>query len=467
MQVMSDKTSRKLLNSSGADNTVALELYESIKDYPIISPHGHVEPSLILENKPFSNPAELFIYHDHYITRLLHANGFSLSQLGKGEGKSDPRETWKILAANWHLFAGTAVGYWMEHQLTTIFGVSKELSAESADEIYDLINEKLGDEELLPRNLLKKFKIQFLATTDDPIDSLENHRALAEISELDCKIVPTFRPDKYLDPRADSWLANVEKLCAAAGSTDVSYDSYINALANRRRLFIEHGAVSADHGVYEAFTIELDHDQAKQYFDAALAGTITAAQAREFAGHMLMEMARMSTEDGLVMTVHAGVLRNHSTDTFRSFGADTGHDIPVRAEFTENLRPLLQKYGLNPRLHLILFCLDETAVIREIAPLASFYPSVFIGAPWWFFDSPSGVMRFRESVTDIAGFYRGSGFIDDTRAFLSIPARHDMARRVDCDYLAKLVNSGRISRSVAEKIAVDLVESIPAMAFKL
>jgi len=464
---MTNRTSTKLLNSGSSEDSVALKLYELIKDYPIISPHGHVDPLLILENKPFSNPTELFIYHDHYITRLLHANGISLSSLGKGSDEKEPRQAWRVLASNWHLFAGTSVGYWMEHQLTTIFGVREELSTETADEIYDLISGKLNKVELLPRSILKNYKIEFLATTDDPIDSLEVHRALSEISDIECKIVPTFRPDKYIDPRAENWSANVEKLCAAAGFEEVSYDSYIKALVNRRQYFIDHGAVSADHGVFEAFTVELDHEQAKLYFDAALIGEITVDQSRLFAGHMLMEMARMSTEDGLVMTVHAGVFRNHSTETYRSYGADTGHDIPVRAEFTENLRPLLQKFGLHPRLHLILFCLDESAISREIAPLAGFYPSVFIGAPWWFFDSPSGVMRFRESVTDIAGFYRGSGFIDDTRAFLSIPARHDMARRVDCNYLAKLVNSGRISFSTAEKIAIDLVKSIPIKAFKL
>jgi glucuronate isomerase len=463
---MIEQSSKKLLKASSEGN-LSLELYQSIKDYPIISPHGHVDPRLILDNKPFANPAELFIYHDHYITRLLHANGFSLDSLGKSKGEDSPREAWRILASNWHLFAGTASGYWLEHQLTTIFEITAELSAANADEIYDAITVKLGEEELLPRNLLKRFKISFLATTDDPTDSLEYHRAIAEESDIECRIVPTFRPDKYLDPRTAQWTVNVKNLCLVAGFNEINYDSYIAALSARRKFFIEHGAISADHGVFEAFTTSLDSATANCYFDLALKGELSNEEARNFAGHMLTEMARMSSEDGLVMTIHAGVLRNHSTETFDKYGADTGHDIPVKAEFTENLRPLLQKYGLNPNLHLILFCLDESAMTREVAPLAGFYPSVYVGAPWWFFDSPSGMRKSRDSVTDIAGFYRGSGFIDDTRAFLSIPARHDMARRVDCDYLASLVESGRISCVTAEKIAVDLVTSIPRKAFKL
>jgi glucuronate isomerase len=459
---MTVNESTKLLNSP-----LAKELYDSIKDFPIISPHGHVHPKLILENKPFENPAELFIYHDHYVTRMLHANGVSLESIGKSKEKNSPRDAWKILASHWHLFAGTASGYWLEHQLKTIFGITSEFSIDTAEEIYNLIDSKLREPEFLPRNLLKSFKIAFLATTDDPTDNLEDHIALSQDLDIECRIVPTFRPDKYLDPRVDNWVENIKNLCLAAGKRDVSYKNYLDSLANRRKYFIDHGAVSADHGVYEPFTADLDGKTAEHYFDLALSGQLGESEARIFAGHMLVEMARMSTEDGLVMTVHAGVLRNHSTATFNSFGADTGHDIPVKAEFTENLRPLLEKYGLNPNLHLILFCLDESATSREIAPLASFYPSVFIGVPWWFFDSPSGIRKFRESVTDIAGYYKGSGFIDDTRAFLSIPARHDMARRVDCDYLATLVNSGRISRKAAEKIALDLVTSIPSKAFKL
>ncbi|MGI9132070.1 MAG: glucuronate isomerase [Candidatus Nanopelagicaceae bacterium] len=447
-------------------NSITDELYSLVKDLPIISPHGHVDAKLILENKPFDNPSSLFIYEDHYITRLLHANGYSLDLLGKGKSP-DHLGAWKILCANWHLFAGTASGYWFAHQLSSLFGINENLSEANANSTFEKISKILKTDDFRPQSLLKKFNIQFLATTDDPIDDLASHAALAQIKDLGCKVVPTFRPDKYLDPRLPNWITNIENLISKASLTEVTYQNYISALENRREFFIKHGAVSADHGVYEPFTCILSTAEATDLFNKAIKGNISSEEARAFAGHMLLEMARMSTEDGLVMTIHAGVFRNHSTQTFATYGPDTGQDIPIRTEFTHNIHPLLERYGLNPNLHLILFCLDEETVTREVAPLASFYPSVFIGAPWWFFDSPSGIRRHRESVTDIAGFYRGSGFIDDTRAFLSIPARHDLSRRVDSSYLADLVAQGRLNLELAKKISLDLVMKIPTEAFKL
>lgn len=457
----------RLLAGADGAREIAIDLYTNIKDYPIISPHGHVDPRTILENKAFSDPADLFIYNDHYITRQLHSIGFPLEKLGKDKNNSDPRGAWKILCSNWHIFAGTASGYWFQHQLATLFGINVIPSESNADEIYDQIKNILQSEALLPQNILRQNKIQFLATTDDPCDDLSVHAAITEDSSITCRVVPTFRPDKYLDPRISGWVGFVQQLLNLCDKKEVNYKNYISALEERRAYFVQHGAVSTDHGVFEPFTCQLDEAEAIRLFESAIKGAISLADARLFAGHMLTEMARMSTNDGLVMTLHAGVLRNHSSDTYKKFGSDTGHDIPVKVEFTENLKPLLEKYGLNSRLHLILFCLDEVAVTREVAPLASFYPSVFIGAPWWFLDSPSGIRRFRESVTDIAGFYKGSGFIDDTRAFLSIQARHDMARRVDCSYLADLVVNGRIDIDTAKRIAKDLVTTIPMNAFKL
>lgn len=456
----------RLLGVNPESKAIAERLYSLVQDLPIISPHGHVDARMILENQPFDNPASLFIYEDHYITRLLHSQGYSLDELGKGKNL-DHLGAWKILCSNWHLFAGTASGYWLTHQLATLFGITEDLSAQSAESTYATISEFLKRDEFKPQALLKKFNIKFIATTDDPCDDLMAHAALSQLKDLGCKVVPTFRPDKYLDPRQPQWVSNVERIISTASLSEVNYQNYIAALEDRRKFFIQHGAVSADHGVYEPYTCIISVEEAARLFDKALKGQISTDEARTFAGHMLSEMARMSTVDGLVMTIHAGVLRNHSTETFLAYGADTGHDIPVQSEFTINLRPLLEKYGLHKNLHLILFCLDETTITRDVAPLASFYPSVFIGAPWWFFDSPSGIRRHRESVTDIAGLYRGSGFIDDTRAFLSIPARHDMARRVDSAYLADLVMSGRITAQIAEKISVDFVTHVPTKAFKL
>lgn len=463
-----NSSKNRLFTGTEAEIGLARQLFESVEKLPIISPHGHVDPRLLAENKPFPNPAELFIYFDHYVTRLLHAEGYSLADLGKGEiTASTARNAWRIFCENWHLFAGTNSGFWLTSTFEQLFDITDSPSAANADLLYDLIDAKLRLPEFLPRALFEKFNIEVLATTDDPTDSLEFHKQLSDDPTFSGKVVPTFRPDNYLDPRVNNWKENVGKLIAAAGLQESNYTNYIQALENRRAYFKKHGAVSTDHGVYEPYTAVLSDIEAKSIFDKALAGAASAGEMRDFAGHMLTEMARMSTKDGLVMTVHAGVLRNHSGETFETYGADTGHDIPVAVEFTNNMHALLQKYGNAQNFSLILFALDESVWNRELAPLAGFYSSVRIGAPWWFLDAPDSAMRFREKVTEISGFYRGSGFIDDTRAFLSIPVRHEMARRVDSLYLAKLVLSGRITEAQAKQIAKDLVDLVPREAFKL
>jgi len=473
MNTSESMASNPLFPSDVAVLRVAEQLYESVAKLPIISPHGHVDPQVLATNQPFANPAQLFIYFDHYVTRLLHAQGFSLAQLGKGaaanlhQDETLAREAWQILCNNWHLLAGTASGYWLTRELETLFGISQTPSQENAQELYRIIDGQLKEPRMLPQALFASFNIEFLATTDEPIDDLRWHQQLAADPNFAGRVVPTFRPDRYLDPRAANWAENVESLISVAGLTGTTYSNYIAALENRRAYFVVNGAVSADHGVEEPYTVDMSQDRASELFAQAISGSILATDAREFAGHMLLESARMSCQDGLVMTVHAGVLRNHSSQTLANFGPDTGHDIPTTAEFTRNLRPLLEKFGNHPNLHLILFSLDETTWNREVAPLAGFYRSVFIGAPWWFLDSPDSAMRFREKVTEIAGFYRGSGFIDDTRAFLSIPVRHDMARRVDCSYLARLVVQSRLTLEQAQQIAADLVVAVPKKAFKL
>lgn len=461
-------TKELLFRGSPAEVATAAELYELVAKLPIISPHGHVDPRLLVENQPFANPAELFIYFDHYVTRLLHAEGFELSDLGRGEiTEQTPRKAWKILCSNWHLLLGTASGYWLSNTFSDLFDIHEAPSAENSDALYEKINAYLSEPEFLPRALFERFNIEILATTDDPADDLKFHKILANDSTFSGRVIPTFRPDSYIEPRSMNWTANVEKLIALEELGEANYKNFVRALENRRAYFKINGAVSVDHGVYEPYTTVLNEDEAERIFKAAIAGSASDFELRELAGNLLTEMARMSSEDGLVMTLHAGVFRNHSSDTFQTYGADTGHDIPVKVEFTNNLRPLLNRYGNNKNLTLILFALDESVWNREIAPLAGFYSSVRVGAPWWFLDAPDSAMRFRESVTEIAGFYRGSGFIDDTRAFMSIPVRHDMARRVDSLYLARLVEAGRIDIEQARKIAVDLVDAIPRNAFKL
>ena len=447
---------------------IARDLYQAVATLPIISPHGHVDPRLLLDDAPFSDPAELFITSDHYVTRLLHAAGVDLADLGAGPSQAtDPRAIWRLLAENWHLFAGTASGYWLTHELVTLFGLEVEPSAETADTTYDAIASRLRDPAYRPRALFEQFRIEVLATTDDPMDDLAAHAALARDASFTGRVLPTFRPDAYLDPATPGFAQRIERLTASNGTAPDDFAGYLAALEARRAHFIAHGAVSADHGVREPYTVDLTDDEASALYVRAVSGELDAAGSRAFRGNMLLRMAGMSARDGLVMTIHPGVHRNHSTATLDRFGTDTGHDIPVTTTFTENLRPLLERHGLTPGLHLVLFTVDETVYSREIAPLAGFYPSVFIGAPWWFLDAPDAVLRFRAAVTETAGFYRGSGFIDDTRAFLSIPARHDMARRLDSAFLARLVREGRVSLTQAERIAVDLVGSIPRRTFKL
>jgi glucuronate isomerase len=455
----------RLLPADPATRSIARALYERVAEAPIISPHGHVPVERLVDDRPFADPASLLITHDHYVTRLLHASGVGLDELGVGGSPADPREVWRTFAERWHLFAGTASGYWIAESLENVLDVSAPLCAATADEIYDQIAGQLATPELRPRALFESFGIEVLATTDDPLDDLASHAALAAEGAVG-RVVPTFRPDRYLDPDAAGFTENIERLLAVTGEP-ATFDGYLRALEQRRQHFIEYGAVSADHGVEIVETLDLDAAEGEVLFARLLSGDADAVDRRTFRAHMLFQMARMSVQDGLVMTVHAGVVRNHSSETFRRFGADTGHDIPRRTDFVGGLRPLLERFGLERDLHLVLFAVDETVYSREIAPLAGFYPSVYIGAPWWFLDAPDAMARFRSAVTETAGFSRGSGFIDDTRAFLSIPARHDTARRADAAFLARLVVEGRVDEGTAGAIIDDIVGPQPKRVFKL
>jgi len=443
---------------------IARGLYGRVAKAPIISPHGHVPIEWLVTDAPFTDPADLLVTNDHYVTRLLHASGVELSRLGVGT-QEDPREIWRLLAEHWPAFEGTASGYWIEEELSEVLGVQSPLGPATADAVYDEIVQRLAEPAFRPRALFERFRIEVLATTDDPLDSLDQHAALRN-SGLGGRVVPTFRPDRYVDPDAAGFGENVARLLDQTGR-DISFAGYLHALEDRRRHFIEHGAVSTDHGVQDPATFDLGRTEAEDLFRLVLSGVADAQQKRLFRGHMLFQMARMSVEDGLVMTIHAGVLRNHHTATYERYGADTGHDIPVQTDFVRGLRPLLEAFGNADGFHLVLFAVDETVYSREIAPLAGFYSSVYIGAPWWFLDAPDAITRFRSATTETAGFSRGSGFIDDTRAFLSIPARHDTARRVDASFLARYVAEGRLTLTSAERIADDIVGPQPRRVFKL
>jgi glucuronate isomerase len=445
-------------------------LYESVRDAPIVSPHGHVPAQWLLDDAPFADPTSLLLQPDHYVTRLLHASGVSLAELGVGEGplpEARARRAWRLLCEHWPVFRGTPVRYWFDTELADLFGVSVRPTADRADDIYDRIAERLTRPEFRPRALLRRFGIEVLATTDDPVDDLAAHAALAAEPDVTTRVLPTFRPDRYLEPLSVGWVDRIDALGAAADVETDTYDGYLEALARRRHHFVEHGAVSADHSHVDLGTDPLPLADARRIFTAARAGSVSADEAVAFRRHMLLEMARMSVEDGLVMTVHPAIYRNHHPDTLAAFGADTGHDIPVQAEFTRALQPLLQRFGTAAGFHLVLFTVDATVYSREIAPLAGFYPSVYVGVPWWFLDSPAGIRSFHESVTEIAGFSRLSGFIDDTRAFCSIPARHDMARRLDAGHLARLVAEHRLDEDEAFDTIGDLVDANPRHVFKL
>ncbi|KAA0962549.1 glucuronate isomerase [Microbacterium sp. ANT_H45B] len=443
---------------------ISRDLYESVAGAPIISPHGHVPVEWLSHDEPFENPTSLLLRDDHYITRLLHASGVDLDRLGLGGHQVDPRDAWRIFAAHWHVLEGTASAHWLREEFFGLLGFDEDLSEANADRQYERVAALLRTPEFRPRALFDSFGIDVLATTDDPLSDLAEHDALR--GAVGGRVLPTFRPDRYVDPDAEGFADGVARLLEAE-SQPPTFAGYLEALRARRAHFIAHGAVSADHGVEEPFTVDLDPHDADALFSSVRAGSATAQERRVFRGHMLLQMAGMSVDDGLVMTVHAGVLRNHSTATFRSFGPDSGHDIPVSTDFTRGLRPLLERFGLARDLHLVLFTVDETAYSRELAPLAGFYPSVYVGAPWWFLDAPDAMNRFRSAVTETAGFTRSSGFIDDTRAFLSIPARHDTARRADAAFLARLVGEGRLSEAAARRVIGESVDALPRRVFKL
>ncbi|HVX42825.1 MAG TPA: glucuronate isomerase [Mycobacteriales bacterium] len=457
----------RLFPADPSTRTVARRLFAEVDGTPIVSPHGHVDAAVIADDTPFPDPATLFVVPDHYITRLLHAQGIALEDLGVAGSPAEPREIWRKFCAHWKYFRATPSRYWLEGELVDVFGVDTAPSAETADALFDELDAKLRTAEFRPRALFEKFKLAALATTDDPADALAAHRKLTDDPSWSGRVVPTFRPDAYLDPSKPGWPERVTSLGAAANADVDTYDGYIEALQSRRAYFKENGATATDHGHLDAGSEPLELPEARRIFTAALTGTVAPDEATAFRRHMLSEMARMACDDGLVMQLHPCVLRDHHTETFEKLGPDTGHDIPLAAEFTRSLRPLLQRYGTHPNFRMVLFTTDEDVWAREIAPLAGFYPSLYVGAPWWYTDTPDAMRRFREAVTDTVGFYRTSGFIDDTRAFCSIPVRHDTARRVDAGHLARLVVEHRMTEEDAADTIRDLAYAVPHEVFRL
>lgn len=457
----------RLLGVDPTVRAIARELYGMTARAPIISPHGHLSARMLATNQPFTDPAELFVTPDHYVIRLLHASGVPLDRLGLGEAPAPPREVWRTLCANWLRFAGTPVRSWLEATLASVFGVATALGPATADELYEELSERLAQPQYRPLALLERFGVEVLATTDDPADSLEYHRRLAADPAVSARVIPTLRADAYMSPGTPMWRERLNALGAASGYECETYHGLLAAIRERRRVFADHGATATDCGVADAWATALSDQQAQALHREGLEGTISAAGVQAYRRNMLFQFARMAAEDGLVMQLHPGVIRNHHAPTLARFGPDTGHDIPAVTFFSEPLRDLLNDVGTNPRFQIVLFTVDEATFSREIAPLAGFYPSVYAGAPWWFLDAPAAVGRYRAAVTETAGFYKTSGFIDDTRALCSIPARHDMSRRLDAAYLAGLVADHQLSEGEAHAIAWALVGEIPCTAFRL
>ncbi len=426
---------------------------------PIVSPHGHVDPRILAENAPFPEPASLIVQPDHYILRLLYANGVPLEALLKAE----PRRVWQLFAEHYHLFRGTPSAAWLDYELHEVFGVRERggLSGDTATRIYDAIVEQLAAPEFRPRALFERFNIEVLATTDAATDMLEHHCAIRE-SGWKGRVIPTFRPDALFRIASPEWPAALDALGPVR-----DYASFVRALVDRRAYFKQLGATATDHAVIEPYTAALPEEEAERLFQRARQGDATPDDERRFTAHLLMEMARASLADGLVMQIHAGALRDHNQAVFERFGRDLGGDIPVATEFTRNLRPLLNAYGNDPRFTLVLFTLDESTYSRELAPLAGHYPAVRLGPPWWFHDSMEGMRRFRERTTETASIYKTAGFNDDTRAFCSIPARHDLARRMDANYLGGLVARHVIDESDARRMARALAYDLVKTTYRL
>ena len=461
---------KRLFPAESTARAVAVKLYQTVRDLPIISPHGHTDPRWFAENKPFPDPAALFIQPDHYIFRMLYSQGITLESLGipqvDGKQSADPREVWRIFARHYFLFRGTPTRLWLDFAFGQLFGLTDRLSAENADEYYEVIAKKLQTAEFLPRALFDRFNIEVLATTDAAVDSLEFHQAI-KASGWKGRVLPTFRPDAVVDAEYSGFQANLKQLGEVSGEDISNWKGYLKALRSRRAFFKQNGATATDHGHLTAQTADLPLHEAERLYHRIFTGRMQPGDVELFQAQMLTELAGMSVEDGLTMQLHPGSVRNYNKAVYEKFGRDKGADIPAPTEYVRGLRPLLSKYGNEPNFTLILFTLDETTFSRELAPLAGHFPAVKLGPPWWFLDSPEGMMRFRETATETAGFYNTVGFNDDTRAFLSIPARHDVARRVDCAFLARLVAEHRLDEAEAFEVVQDLAVNLVRKAYKL
>jgi glucuronate isomerase len=460
----------RLFPAEPAIRAIARRLYGGVRNLPIISPHGHTDPAWFADNEPFGNAAELLLAPDHYLYRMLYSQGIALDSLGvasrKAAAEANPREAWRLFARNFHLFRGTPSALWLNHVFSVVFGLDVVLDEKTADHYFDVIGAALHLDAFRPRALFERFNIEVLATTESPVDPLLQHRKI-QASGWRGRVITTYRPDPVIDAEHEQFPVALRQFGELTGEDVHSWKGYLNAHRQRRAEFARLGATATDHGHPTARTADLGEPECERLFARVVSGQCTAEDAELFRAQMLLEMARMSLDDGLVMQIHPGAFRNHNRWVFERYGRDRGADIPVRTEYVNALKPLLDRFGNEARLAIIVFTLDETNYSRELAPLAGHYPVLKLGPAWWFHDSPEGMLRFREQTTETAGFYNTVGFNDDTRAFLSIPARHDVARRIDCSFLARLVAEHRLDEDEAVKVAEDLAYRLPKAAYRL
>ena len=456
-----------------AQRKIASELFGTIEKLPIVSPHGHTDPAWFAYDQPFEDAVSLLLWPDHYLLRLLYSVGVTLKSIGiapqDGSGgvvETDRRKIWKRFAEYYYIFRGTPCRAWLDHTFLEVFGLDRGFSPDTADYYYDAINQKLASPAFRPRALFQRFNIETIATTENSLDSLKDHAAIAA-SGWNGRVITTFRPDEVTDPDHEIFFEALTKIGELSGEDTGSWKGYLRAIENRRAFFRAHGATATDHGHATAQTANLSPAESEALFAKVSTGKADAREREQFRAQMLTEMARMSVEDGMVMQIHSGCWRNHNELIYRRFGRNIGGDMPMQGAFMGPLKPLLDRFGNNPDFTLVLFTLDETTYSRELAPLAGHYPCLKLGPAWWFHDSPEGMMRYRRLTTESAGFYNTAGFNDDTRAYFSIPARHDLARRIDCTYLSELVIQGRLPMEEAAEVAQDLAYRLPKKVYKL
>ncbi|MES2528934.1 MAG: glucuronate isomerase [Bdellovibrionota bacterium] len=459
----------RLFPSDTKTRDVARELYDVVKNAPILSPHGHTDPSWFSENQSFGDPVSLLITPDHYVLRMLYSQGISLEEMGvatkTGECEKDKRKIWKKFAQNFYLFRGTPSDLWLRHVFHEVFGLDRALTVENADYYFDEMSAKLNTKEFLPRSLFERFRIEVLATTDAATDNLSHHDKIRK--EWGKRVLPTYRPDGVIDPEHEDFRYNLQKFADVANEDAFTWKGYLRAHRNRRAFFKSMGATATDHGHPTARTLKLSESDGEKLFNRIVTGVVSPAEGETFRAHMLWKLAEMSEDDGLVMQLHPGSFRNYNPKIFETFGRDKGADIPGIIEYSHSLKPLLDSFGNSKNFKMILFTLDETNYARELAPLAGHYPALRLGPAWWFHDSPEGMIRQRKQTMETAGFYNQTGFIDDTRAFFSIPARHDVARRIDARILAELVSEHRLSKDEAIATITDLNGRIARESFRL